>query len=919
MKEVFFLDIRNIKSNLNILKDNNLVKILFELFLQDISKVNDYSPDVIYNKGDRVYIQENGKHQIYQCVAKQSSLSFIKDEWQYIVEVFDSQIDLTTNAIKIVEELHIIDSNTVNGIETQLDINEENTVAIYHGKKRYARDYDFEINGNQILFNNPLNIGDRIILEVKHRVGVRAVGIILYDLNGNPYLVSVTDTGVISVIPHSEHSSTDIKYTEIVTGDCTYTLLVDASYSRPQLGLYKNINKYITGTDDRIYRIDVENGIVKLTDNTGFIGHSDKKYILGSDRNFYTVTDTEVTLVENHQMDPKDYEFGIKVITNEFEHRVIDIVNGEMILRKYITNGGYHNINFVDRYNGDTIRLTVNDETMLEMYDGLDREGYSGTRLLDYFYFFDNEWNYNRMFVENGNLLFETCDLDVVPDSKGINLLKKDGEMVKLRIPAAGEGIHIVKCISLNNMGTFESPIEGFVMKINDETKLITVNKETNGFEIVDTDLPFRTNHHYILSTDGKIYKLAVIGDVVTFVEGLGDDNELVYYLEDGVGGYYYLNVHEGDVLINRTNSIPNDAKTGVVVIDHEGRRFRLQNVDNVPTFIEVNERYDNEITYIACINDVTKYCYFNIHEDNIIYNELGVAKVELDDEYDIECVTTGAFIKSNEMITRFDITDGDCVFNPISTFVHRIKSANNNEVFVLDVEGEPYNEVLTIKDFNVNDFESEVGYGHLYLMDDEGNHYTINTNSNGKFIINKTDAIEDVDYSVSSLIYSSKGLYRMIVEDNDIKLEKLFDNMYENVLSYGNIVKKAFNIQSVNGVWYSLAANGLGEVVADKVDVVDIKGLFLRSDDGYNYGLGMLGDKFITYRSFISNPNVTNSLLIRDKENGIVYKLFMNGDKLCSDICYDDVNNTSLIMYDVYNKGYKIEMVNNILTVSSL
>ena len=40
-------------------------------------------------------------------------------------------------------------------------------------------------------------------------------------------------------------------------------------------------------------------------------------------------------------------------------------------------------------------------------------------------------------------------------------------------------------------------------------------------------------------------------------------------------------------------------------------------------------------------------------------------------DEYDIECVTTGAFIKSNEMITRFDITDGDCVFNPISTFVH--------------------------------------------------------------------------------------------------------------------------------------------------------------------------------------------------------------------------------------------------------
>ena len=374
-------------------------------------------------------------------------------------------------------------------------------------------------------------------------------------------------------------------------------------------------------------------------------------------------------------------------------------------------------------------------------------------------------------------------------------------------------------------------------------------------------------------------------------------------------------------MLINRTDSIPNDAKTGVVVIDHEGRRFRLQNVDNVPTFIEVNERYDNEITYIACINDVTKYCYFNIHEDNIIYNELGVAKVELDDEYDLECVTTGAFIKSNEMITRFDITDGDCVFNPISTFVHRIKSANNNEVFVLDVEGEPYNEVLTIKDFNVNDFESEVGYGHLYLMDDEGNHYTINTNSNGKFIINKTDAIEDVDYSVSSLIYSSKGLYRMIVEDNDIKLEKLFDNMYENVLSYGNIVKKSYNVYSRDGKRYALAANGLGEVVVtEPLSTVAVKGTVLRSDDGYIYGLGVIDGQFVTYRIFIDNPRtVKDTILIKDVQNHLNYKLFMKGDKLYSEETNNEVYQTHAIMSDVYNNQFKIEFENSKLKISAL
>ena len=919
------MNIRYIQSNINEIPQDNLIKFLYDLILSEVRDIDNYQNGVVYYKGDRVYLQENGKHQIFQCIVDNSSLFFMDNEWEYIMEVFEGNVNKYYN-LKIKEEVHIIDQYTTNSIVTNLNLESNySTVAMYCGKRRFVVDYDFIIEGQKIIFKNQFNIGDRIILEVRETIGTTpAVGIILYDLNGQPFNVVISDKGIVTVKEHNEYDPSDVKYVELVTGDRTYTLLVDGGSKPYELKAYRNIETYITGTDNLIYKVEATGNELFLIESNDRNCYSDTKAILGLDKKFYTLSTDEngkviATEYFDESLEISNVDLGVKVITKNFENRLICIDNGEITLLPYIDNGGYHNINFVDRINGDIIRLTVNDETMLEMYDGLDVEGYSGTRLLDYFYFFDNEWNYNRMFVENGNLLFETCDFDVVPDSKGINLLKKDGEMVKLRIPAAGEGIHIVKCISLNNMGTFESPIEGFVMKINDETKLITVNKETNGFEIVDTDLPFRTNHHYILSTDGRIYKLAVIGDTVTFVEGLGGDTELAHYIEDGVGGYYYLNVHEGDVIINRTNSIPNDAKSGVVVIEHEGRRFRLQNVDNIPTFIEISERYDNEIAYIACINDATKCYYFNIREGNVIYNELGVVKDELDDEYDIECVTTGAFIKSNEMITRFDITDGDCVFNPISTFVHRIKSANNNEVFVLDVEGEPYNEVLTIKDFNVNDFGSEVGYGHLYLMDDEGNHYTINANSNGKFIINKTDAIEDVDYSVSSLIYSSKGLYRMIVEDNDIKLEKIFDNMYENVLSYGNIVKKAFNIQSVNGVWYSLAANGLGEVVADKADVVDIKGLFLRSNDGYNYGLGMLGDRFITYRSFISNPNVTTNLLLRDKENGVAYKLFMNGDKLCSDICFDDVNNTSLIMYDVYNKGYKIEMVNNILTVSSL
>ena len=48
------------------------------------------------------------------------------------------------------------------------------------------------------------------------------------------------------------------------------------------------------------------------------------------------------------------------------------------------------------------------------------------------------------------------------------------------------------------------------------------------------------------------------------------------------------------------------------------------------------------------------------------------------------------------------------------------------------------------------------------------------------------------IDYDITSLVQSSQGLYRIIIEDENIRLEKLFDNMYESdVLSYGNLVKR--------------------------------------------------------------------------------------------------------------------------------
>ena len=58
----------------------------------------------------------------------------------------------------------------------------------------------------------------------------------------------------------------------------------------------------------------------------------------------------------------------------------------------------------------------------------------------------------------------------------------------------------------------------------NNKKKIVTVNAEINGFDVKDTNEIFRTNHHYIMSEDNKIYKLNVKDNLVSFIEQTGDD-----------------------------------------------------------------------------------------------------------------------------------------------------------------------------------------------------------------------------------------------------------------------------------------------------------------------------------------------------------------------------------------------------------
>lgn len=809
------MNIQFIKSNISNTSQDGLVKLLYDLIMQDINNVEDYKVNMTYEKGDRVYLEENSKHQIYQCIVDTSSTIFVRTEWQPIMEVFDGSLDKVYN-LKLHEEVHIIDESTTKSITTKLEFeNDKSTVAIYKGKKRYTSKYDFTINDKVISFNNPFDIGDRIILEVREKLGVPAsVGVIFYDLSGVPYKVIITDDGKLSCQKIDIKQPTDIISTELVTGDSTYTMMIDSGVNPPTLGLYKDIDRHITGTDGKVYKIIVTGDNVSLIPEHG--ATSDIKIIMGSDRNFYTLglVDGNVvaTLVDDDSLNPNCFELGIKIITTDNKHRLIDVKNGNIRVREYTNNGGFNNIVFKSKGDGKIVYMSITEDLELEITNDYSLVSGTCSQRLDYFYFFDNNWNYYRMYFENSELYYEPCsDEMVLPDSRGINMLTPSGEITKVILPSGDGEFTINRVISVSKTGTFESPIEGFVMMVGNSKKMITVNRNADGFDIKNTDEVFRTNHHYIMSEDSKIYKLAVENNNVRFIE-------------------------------------------------------------------------------------------FNTSE------------------FDVECIHhVGAFIKSNEMITRFDIKDGDVKFKPISTFQHRIKS-DDGKSYILDIEGKPYNESVVFREIYENEFSMSVGVGELYIEDKNGEHYKANIDAYGNLHFSEVSRINTVDYEVTSLVYSKQGWYKLILDNGDLSVTKIFDNLYDNRMSYGNIVKKDFILTSKNETDYSLYANGNGELAIRKAKPLNVKGLVIRSDNGYVYGLGVKNDNLVSYESYVSNPRVPTKLYLRDTITGKIHALFMTEDRLCSEVVSTNASaKLEYNIYDVYQKEYKLMMVDNCLIIQAV
>lgn len=180
------MNIRYVKSNLNKLYNDNLIKFLYDITLQDTTNIDSYEEGKIYNLNEKIYLQNDNVHQVFQCIVSKSSGLFIDNEWEHILDITYDSIEKISNLI-IKEEMFIIDETTINGIQTKLDFIQENsTFALYCGKKRYCINHDFKVDKKVITFNKPFNIGDKIILEVREFIGIPD-GLVLRSTNGLVY------------------------------------------------------------------------------------------------------------------------------------------------------------------------------------------------------------------------------------------------------------------------------------------------------------------------------------------------------------------------------------------------------------------------------------------------------------------------------------------------------------------------------------------------------------------------------------------------------------------------------------------------------------------------------------------------------------------------------------------------------------
>lgn len=527
------MNIQYIKTNIAKMKQHELTSLLADMILDNVLRIEDFSTSKVYRYGDRVYFEDDGTHYAYECIDNDVTGEFNKSKWIPLVEVYRGPAP-TFYTLRIREEVHKITSETVKEYTMKMDFDvESSSIAIYRGMQRLAYGLDYEMDkSKKITFKIPMQVGERIIIEVRERLGVVPniiAGIVLYDIENNPFNVLIDDRGKITVNRiDKKDEARDVKRATLIFGDKRYTLMVDSGLVPPALGLFEEVKQYIKTTNGKIYSVTVTGNRMNII-NEPFI-EDGIEYIMGTDKKFYkfNVDGNTLSAVPYNEpsLKPSDYNVGFRLKSTEYKDKMIDVRNGVVRLIDYLPNTAYRNIMLRDKGNGKTYRITLTRDLFLQMHDDTVGTG-THSPVMDDLYFYDYDLNNLKLYVKNDKLIYESTPEVTVRDSRGINMINEDGVLSKM-IVLANDKVDTILFADLSKAGTFASPLDELIVMDGGTKKKIGVNINGDKMIVSNTseDATFKTNDHYIFGSDNKLYKLTYTNGSVGVA--LCDPNDFV-------------------------------------------------------------------------------------------------------------------------------------------------------------------------------------------------------------------------------------------------------------------------------------------------------------------------------------------------------------------------------------------------------
>lgn len=259
------MSIRYIQSNYGKLNCQNILKFLLDVLVVNLEDVKPYTEGTEYKKGDYVHLKENGIHKIYRCKVDVSSNTFIPDEWEHIMDIYDEEVKSAGN-LNIREEVVIVDKDNVDNIIVPGYKPGSTNVTIYIGKDIFIEGKDFIIDeSGKITFIPPtkIQIGDKVIIEIKETIGLPDRLIILSS-NGHNYEIGVIDGEVFIIASDLTYSKPEIYIKDNSTGEVYRIYMIDED-------IYYEVSElYTPQTEIKILDVDQNEYMLEMTDGEIF-------------------------------------------------------------------------------------------------------------------------------------------------------------------------------------------------------------------------------------------------------------------------------------------------------------------------------------------------------------------------------------------------------------------------------------------------------------------------------------------------------------------------------------------------------------------------------------------------------------------------------------------------------------------------